>query len=92
TAVLEFMDTVRSTEKALTAGRRGRDIPEALDAAPLGAVTEEEWRAYWPQLTDQSVAAPEDLATHEEPFDELLNDYATSDDEHVDEIAEASAE
>ena len=92
TAVLEFMDTVRSTEKALTAGRRGRDIPEALDAAPLGAVTEEEWRAYWPQLTDQSVAAPEDLATHEEPFDELLNDDATSDDEHVDEIAEASAE
>jgi XTP/dITP diphosphohydrolase len=48
TAVLEFMDTVRRTERAIAAGRRGEDVPEELDAAALGEVTEEEWRACWP--------------------------------------------
>ncbi|ORW02699.1 nucleoside triphosphate pyrophosphohydrolase [Mycobacterium kyorinense] len=47
TAVLEFMDTVRFTEKAIAATRRGDDVPEQLDVAPLGTVTEEEWRTYW---------------------------------------------
>ncbi len=57
TAVLEFMDTVRHTEKAVAAGRRGQDVPEQLDVAPLGVVSEDEWRAYWPQSTDHSVQA-----------------------------------
>lgn len=48
TAVLEFMDNVRYTEKAIAAGRRGDEVPEELDVAPLGTVTEEEWRTYWP--------------------------------------------
>ncbi|BBU21537.1 nucleoside triphosphate pyrophosphohydrolase [Mycobacterium xenopi] len=56
TAVLEFMDTVRETEKAIAAGRRGDDVPEELDATPLGVVTEEEWRAYWPQDIAQPAA------------------------------------
>jgi XTP/dITP diphosphohydrolase len=47
-AVLEFMDTVRKTEQAIAAGRRGDDVAEALDSASLGPITEEEWRAYWP--------------------------------------------
>ena len=47
-AVLEFMDTVRRTEHAIAAGRRDEDVPEALDAAALGEITDEEWRAYWP--------------------------------------------
>ncbi len=46
--VLEFMDTVRTVEKAIAADRRGEDVPEELDIASLGAITEEEWRAYWP--------------------------------------------
>jgi len=47
-AVLEFMDTVRSVERAIATGRRAEDVPEELDVATLGEVTEEEWRAYWP--------------------------------------------
>jgi XTP/dITP diphosphohydrolase len=45
--VLEFMDTVRRVEHAIAAGRRGGDVPEALDVATLGEISEEEWRAYW---------------------------------------------
>jgi nucleoside triphosphate diphosphatase len=47
-AVLEFMDTVRQAEHAIAAGRRGEDVPEELDVATLGEISEEEWRAYWP--------------------------------------------
>lgn len=52
TAVLEFMDTVRATEKAIAAERRGEGVPAELDAAPLGAITEEEWRACWPHAVE----------------------------------------
>src|SRR6201997_3393335 len=48
TAVLEFVDTVRVVERAIAATRRGDSVPEELDAAPLGDVTEEEWREHWP--------------------------------------------
>jgi XTP/dITP diphosphohydrolase len=48
TAVLEFMDTVRRVEADVAAGRRGEDVPEALDVTPLGTITEAEWRDYWP--------------------------------------------
>lgn len=58
TVVLEFMDTVRGTEKAIAAERRGVDVPGELDIAPLGVVSEEEWRAYWPP-------APEPLPADE---------------------------
>ena len=37
-AVLEFMDTVRTTEHAIAAGRRGEDVPEELDVASIGDV------------------------------------------------------
>lgn len=47
-SVLEFMDTVRTTELAVAADRRGADVPEELDVASLGDVTEQEWRAHWP--------------------------------------------
>jgi XTP/dITP diphosphohydrolase len=47
-AVLEFMDTVRTTEHAIVAGRRREDVAEELDVASIGDVAEEEWRAYWP--------------------------------------------
>jgi XTP/dITP diphosphohydrolase len=49
-AVLEFMDTVRRVEHTIAAGRRGEDVPEELDVATLGDISEEEWRAYWPPV------------------------------------------
>jgi XTP/dITP diphosphohydrolase len=74
TAVLEFMETVRDTEKAIAAERRGDDVPEELDVARLGVITEDEWRAYWPpaaaELVDEDeVEAPEDH--FDERFDEV---------------------
>jgi XTP/dITP diphosphohydrolase len=59
TAVLEFMDTVRRVEADVAAGRRGEGVPPSLDVAPLGTVTEAEWREYWP--ADESEA--DDRAT-----------------------------
>src|SRR6202045_3919437 len=47
TAVLEFMDNVRGAEQLIAADRRGEDVPAELDVAPVGAITQEEWRAYW---------------------------------------------
>jgi XTP/dITP diphosphohydrolase len=49
-ATLEFMDTIRRVEIAIAASRRGEDVPEVLDIAQLGTVTEDEWRAHWPTL------------------------------------------
>jgi XTP/dITP diphosphohydrolase len=48
TAVLVFMDTVRAVEKAVGAERRSADIPAELDVAPVGSITQDEWRACWP--------------------------------------------
>ena len=48
TAVLEFADTVRGVERAIAATRRGDSVPEEFDVAPLGEVTEQEWREHWP--------------------------------------------
>ena len=63
-AVLEFMDTVRTTEHAIAAGRRGEDVPEELDVASIGDVAEEEWRAYWPS---EAGAEAEPEASDTEP-------------------------
>ena len=60
TVVLEFMDTVRTVERAIAADRRGEDVPEELDIASLGVITEEEWRAFWP--------------TGEEPVEQALDE------------------
>jgi XTP/dITP diphosphohydrolase len=92
TAVLEFMDNVRETEKAIAAGRRGDDIPEELDVTPLGVVTEEEWRAYWPPLPGESIIEEPEEPTV--PADEAAAEPAESDDGesiaeiHTDEGAE----
>ncbi|WP_322859357.1 nucleoside triphosphate pyrophosphohydrolase [Mycobacterium europaeum] len=48
TAVLEFVDTVRRAERAIAATRRGVGVPEEFDVAPLGEITEDEWREHWP--------------------------------------------
>ncbi len=49
TAVLEFMDTVRGVEKAVAAERRSADVPTELGVAPVGSITDDEWRACWPE-------------------------------------------
>ncbi|OBA57518.1 nucleoside triphosphate hydrolase [Mycobacterium sp. 1100029.7] len=48
TAVLEFVDTVRAVERSIAATRRGDSVPEEFDVAPLGTVSEAEWREHWP--------------------------------------------
>jgi XTP/dITP diphosphohydrolase len=64
TAVLEFVDTVRGVEKSIAATRRGDSVPEEFDVAPLGEITDEEWREHWP------VAGPEvDAVEQAEPAD-----------------------
>ncbi len=48
TAVLEFVDTVRTVERAIATARRGAVIPDGFDLSPLGEVIEQEWREHWP--------------------------------------------
>lgn len=48
TVALEFIDTVREAERRIVAARRGEEVAVELDAAPLGAVSEDEWREHWP--------------------------------------------
>ncbi|MGB8391674.1 nucleoside triphosphate pyrophosphohydrolase [Mycobacterium sp.] len=62
TAVLEFVDTVRSVERAIAAARRAESVPEELDVVPLGDVTEKEWREHWPSAGDAGEAADESTA------------------------------
>ncbi|MGO9523173.1 MAG: nucleoside triphosphate pyrophosphohydrolase [Mycobacterium sp.] len=47
-AVLEFVDTVRTVERAIAATRHGASVPEEFDVIPLGQITEGEWREHWP--------------------------------------------
>ncbi|MGV0837447.1 nucleoside triphosphate pyrophosphohydrolase [Mycolicibacterium thermoresistibile] len=74
--VLEFMDTVRQVEQAIAAGRRGEDVPEELDVTPLEAVTEDEWRSYWP-----SDSAPADEPDEEGPGEEAAPDEVAVDED-----------
>jgi XTP/dITP diphosphohydrolase len=55
------MDVVRIAEKGIAEGRRGSEVPEELDVAPLDSITEEEWRIYLP------IAAGAELAVEPEP-------------------------
>jgi XTP/dITP diphosphohydrolase len=69
TSVLEFMDTVRRVEKDIAAGRRGEDVPEELDVASLGVISEEEWRAYWPTAAEAEVDVAEEAVTEPSPVE-----------------------
>jgi XTP/dITP diphosphohydrolase len=83
-AVLEFVDTVRTVERAIAAARRGDSVPEGLDVAALGDVTEEEWRAHWPcgelVIDGEPVAADEAATVGALPADEDA-DEPEADDE-----------
>jgi XTP/dITP diphosphohydrolase len=70
TQTLEFMDTVRKVEQNVIARRRSPDVPEELDDAQLGVVTEDEWRAHWPtaeQLTHEPVLEEDGLDEADSP-------------------------
>lgn len=67
TAVLEFADTVRRVERAIAATRRGTSVAEELDVAPLGEVTEQEWREHWPSGAPVSDGQPRESAATDEP-------------------------
>ena len=90
TAVLEFIDTVRSAEKAIAADRRGEDVPAELDVAPVGVITEEEWRAHWLPAVGALVAEDE-LDEPEAPEGDPREPVDEADDA-VDEPAEESQE
>ena len=62
---MEFMDIVRKVEQAVAASRRPDDVPEVLDIAQLGVVTEEEWRAHWPTFEPERREVPEDRRPEE---------------------------
>ncbi|OBI39383.1 nucleoside triphosphate pyrophosphohydrolase [Mycobacterium colombiense] len=47
-AALEFVATVRGVERVIAAARRGTGVPEEFDVAPVGEISEEEWREHWP--------------------------------------------
>jgi XTP/dITP diphosphohydrolase len=80
TAVLEFMDTVRAVEKAVSAERRVAEVPAELDVAAVGTITEDEWRACWPSAVG---AEPQpEPATEDSAVD--LADASSSDDPEKD--------
>ncbi|KUH95108.1 nucleoside triphosphate hydrolase [Mycolicibacterium acapulense] len=85
-AVLEFMDTVRRAERAIAVDRRGDDVPEELDASPLGVVTEDEWRAHWPSDRADETDGEDDAIEPDETNDDADE---TKEAEVADEAAEA---
>jgi XTP/dITP diphosphohydrolase len=86
--VLEFMDTVRRTEHAIAASRRGEDVPEELDVATLGEVTEDEWRAYWPPATDTIVDVKDEAQTEAETPEITTNGNGVHDGDELEIVAE----
>ncbi len=77
TVVLEFMDTVRSAERAVAAERRGQDVPAQLDVTRLGAISEEEWRAHWPTAANEKPA--------DDPVQPAVEETAANADEPAEE-------
>lgn len=76
-AVLEFMDDVRAAERSVAEARRGAEVAEELDDAPLDAISEDEWRAHWPGAVEpgNGDVAPDDVA----PDDVAPGDVASGD-------------
>nr|VTP03488.1 Nucleoside triphosphate pyrophosphohydrolase [Mycobacterium riyadhense] len=54
-AVLDFVNSVRSAERAIAAARRGDTVAEELDVTPLGVITDEEWLVHWPSGADPAL-------------------------------------
>ena len=106
TAVLEFVDTVRAVERSIAATRRGVSVPEEFDVAPLGEVSEEEWREHWPSdVADEietgesedsgeadAVADEADAVAEDDDSEEDSDDAGDSEDEDSEDVGEADGE
>ncbi len=93
TAVLEFMDIVRSAEKSVAAARRGQDVAAELDVAPREVITEEEWRAHWPAVqSDEKAVDPETLLTDstDQAGIDGLQTHEAAEPDAADPVAEAA--
>ncbi|MDT5148782.1 MAG: nucleoside triphosphate diphosphatase [Mycobacterium sp.] len=96
TQTLEFMDTVRKVEQNIIASRRKPDVPEELDSAPLGVVTEDEWRAHWPTGercdekpdVDEGPSEPEESDEDEDEDPKAVVEEPDPQSEGVDEVAD----
>lgn len=88
TSTLEFMDTVRAVEGAIAANRRDADLPSQLDvAAPLGAVSADEWRRHWPAPAAEPLElplVPEVVSSDDDLLDDVDTVQIDSDDEEFD--------
>jgi XTP/dITP diphosphohydrolase len=79
-AVLGFVETVREVERTISAARRGTDVPEEFDVAPLGEISEEEWRGHWPTVAaalddeESAVETDSDLVEVESGADAAAGD------------------
>ena len=76
TTILEFVDTVRGVERAIAATRRGDSVPEEFDVAPLGEITDEEWREHWPSADSAVDAESGELAADTAPDTDEAGDKA----------------
>lgn len=91
-AVLEFMDTVRVVESDVAAGRRGEDVPEELDVTPLGSITEDEWRTYWPgAVAELEVDEDEDESDEVEVEATDAEDTNEDTDEESDDVVDVDS-
>ncbi|CQD20000.1 nucleoside triphosphate pyrophosphohydrolase [Mycobacterium lentiflavum] len=96
TTVLEFVDMVRAVERSIAATRRGDSVPEEFDVAPLGEVTEEEWREHWPSgvadelepeaadETDEGFEAADEEDDEDDESEDDGDDESEDDDESAD--------
>lgn len=84
-AVLEFVETVRGVERVIAAARRGSGVPAEFDVAPLGEISEDDWREHWPAEGPKAVedrpqdSAPDTDGKAEATVD-VVEEEATADD------------
>ncbi|CAM3184064.1 nucleoside triphosphate pyrophosphohydrolase [Mycobacterium colombiense] len=84
-AVLEFVETVRGVERVIAAARRGSGVPEEFDVAPLGEISEDDWREHWPAEEPKAVedrlqdSAPDTDGKADATVD-VVEEEATADD------------
>jgi XTP/dITP diphosphohydrolase len=67
---LDFVATVRGVERSIAAARRGTSVPDEFDIAPLGEISEQEWRQHWPAGDTDPEPAPAEQLTDDAGGDE----------------------
>jgi XTP/dITP diphosphohydrolase len=96
-ATLDFMDTVRKVEYSIAASRRGEDVPEVLDIAQLGTISEEEWRAHWPTLRAELADVveepePSEPVAQPEPDEDVLEPEPDESEDSEDAVEDSVAQ